>query len=566
MISFSSRSRAQRLVAVLCMLALTLVPILPKAAWATSTSEHAAATGILTVSSSVADAYEAYQLFDAKVVDGDGSGGKLATSVAWTSDAVREAVLPVLHEAGMDTADAVAQDVAEWLDADGNMTPVLAMGLARAIRTLGIEPEAISAGSSVNLPTGYWLVIAEEGAIGESQAGTAPIFTLIGGSPVTVEPKAAVPTVRKHVLEDSDGVWRKAADATVGDDLYWRLCATIPAGLVGYDAYTVEFADTMSAGLDPAKVATSARVYVAAGADGSFDAVAAADSSVGIEPVDGWRDITARSIVAVDAAANTFTVRTGDLIAALGGAEKFAAGARVVVVYNAPLGASANRGAEKGNPNEVFLRYPRSPFADQGGEGGYTRTPSDDATAYTWDLALTKRASEDQVPLSGAVLRITDDRGRQLAADGTWIGGDAAVTTGADGRVTVSGVDSGTLTVEEVAAPEGYIGLTGARALTLSIEGLDVQQVAAARPTLTVSAEDPLFIDKVDAASGTAEATIPNSQEPSGPGEWFEGLLSKTGDRCLIAISALAAAGATAGILLVVGSRLFRREGDRRGK
>ena len=260
MISFSSRSRAQRLVAVLCMLALTLVPILPRPALATSASEHAAATGVLTVSDSVADAYEAYQLFGAKVADGDGSGGKLATNVAWASDTVREAVLPVLHEAGMETTDAAAQDVAEWLDSDNHMTPALAMELARAIRTAGIEPKAISAGISVNLPTGYWLVVAEEGAVGESQAGTAPIFTLVGGAPVTAEPKAAVPAVRKHVLEDSDDIWRKAADATVGDNLYWRLSATIPAGLVGYDAYTIEFADTMSAGLDPDKVVSSARL------------------------------------------------------------------------------------------------------------------------------------------------------------------------------------------------------------------------------------------------------------------------------------------------------------------
>lgn len=390
-----------------------------------------------------------------------------------------------------------------------------------------------------------------------SQAGTAPIFTLVGGAPVTVVPKAATPEVQKHVLEDSDGAWRKAADATVGDDLYWRLGATIPAGLLGYDTYTVEFADTMSAGLDPARVASSARVYVAAGTDGDLDAVAVAGGFAAAEPADGWKEITSGCDVAVDAAANAFTVRTGDLIAALGGAEKFAAGARVVVVYSAPLGAGANRGAEKGNPNEVYLRYPRSPFSDQGGEGGFTRTPSDDATAYTWGLALTKRGSEDQAPLSGAVLRITDDRGRRLAADGTWTEGDATVTTGADGRVTVGGVDSGVLTVEEVAAPEGYAGFTGSRALTLAVEGLDVQQVAAARPTLAVSAAEPLRVDGADAASGTAEATVLNSRKPSSPSEWLGGLLPKTGEGRLAAALALAVAG----VLLAVVSRLFRREG-----
>ena len=566
MISCSFRLRAHRLVALLCALALVLASILPGAASASSASGRAAATGTLTVSGSVADAYEAYQLFDADVADEGGSGGKLATDVTWASDAVRDAVLPVLREAGMDVAGAVAQDVAEWLDADGHMTSSLATGLARAIRASGVEPQAIPAGSSVELPAGYWLVVAEEDAIGQSQAGTAAIFTLVGDAPVTVTPKAAVPVVSKHVLEDSDGAWGKAADATVGDDLYWRLSATIPAGLVGYDAYTVEFADAMSAGLDLSKVASSARVYVAAGADGGFDAVTVSGGSVSVEPADGWKDITAGCAVSVDAEANAFTVRTGDLVSALGGAEKFAAGARVAVVYNAPLGVDANRGAEQGNPNAVYLRYPRSPFADQGGEGGYTRTPSDNATAYTWDVAFTKRASDDQRTLSGAVLRVTDDRGRRLAADGTWTGGDATVTTGADGRVTIGGVDSGALTVEEVAAPAGYVGFTGARALTRAVAGLDVEQVAAARPTLTVSAEKPLRVDGADAASGAVEATVLNSAKPTSPGGWISGLLPKTGDRCLAIVVALAVVGAAAAIMLVVGSRFIRRGGDRRDR
>lgn len=552
---FTSRFRG--LVALLCVLGLTLVPMLAKAAIASSA--RSAATGTLTVSGAVADAYEAYRLFDAEVADGS-SGDKVASSVAWASDAVRDAALPVIREAGMGAAGAVAQDAAEWLDADGHMTPSLAMKLARAIRAAGVEPVAIPAGNAVELLAGYWLVVADDDAIGESQAGTAPIFALVGGAPVTVAPKAATPEVCKHVLEDSDGAWSKAADATVGDDLYWRLAATIPAGLAGYDAYTVEFADAMSAGLDPAKVASSARVYVAAGTSGGFDAVTVAGGSAGAEPADGWTDITSGCDVAVDSTANIFTVRTGDLIAALGGAEKFAAGARVVVVYNAPLRAGANRGTQKGNPNEVYLRYPRSPFSDQGGEGGYTRTPIDRATAYTWELALTKRASDDQAPLSGAVLRVTDDRGRRLAADGSWAEGDATVTTGADGRVTMGGVDSGVLTVEEVAAPEGYAGFAGARELILAVEGLDVQQVAAARPTLTVSAAEPLRVDEADAASGAAEATILNSRRPKGPIEWLGGLLPKTNDGSLAAAFMFACAGG----LLAAASRLFGRRGNRR--
>lgn len=126
----SNRSYALRFygfVTLLCALALTLVPMLAKAAFASSTSARNAATGTLTMSGTVADAYEAYRLFDAKVADGD-SGNKIASDIVWASDAVRDAVLPVLREAGMNTAGAVAQDVAEWLDADGHMTPLARHG------------------------------------------------------------------------------------------------------------------------------------------------------------------------------------------------------------------------------------------------------------------------------------------------------------------------------------------------------------------------------------------------------------------------------------------------------
>lgn len=75
-------------------------------------------------------------------------------------------------------------------------------------------------------------------------------MALVGGSAVTVKPKAATPKVAKHVLEDSTAAWQKAADATV-DDLYWRLSATVPVGLAAYDTYTVQFVDTMSAGSTP---------------------------------------------------------------------------------------------------------------------------------------------------------------------------------------------------------------------------------------------------------------------------------------------------------------------------
>lgn len=450
---------------LLALLIGTCAVVFPASAQAAPTS-----TGSITVSGTVARSYDAYHIFSANVVDGD-SDAKIATDLAWASDVVRDATLPVLHSAGM--------------------------------------------------------------------------------------PKAATPKVAKHVLEDSTAAWQKAADATVADGLYWRLSATVPAGLAAYDTYTVQFVDTMSAGLDPSKVTASMRVYVAVGADGGFDAVSAGrDGRAGTDPAKDWTDITAQCRVSVDG--KTFTVHTGDLIAALGGADAFTAGARVVAVYNAPLNSACNHGIAKGNPNEVYLRYPRSPFADQSGDAGFTRTPSDDACAYTWDLALTKRGSDGDKPLPGAVLSIADDRGRTLAADGTWDAeGKATVTTGEDGRVTVSGVDSGKLEVRELKAPKGYTAFEGTRSVTVKAEGLDVDQVAAAKPKLTITAESPLRADSADGSTGSLEASLINTPTGTPPSITTGGFMPSTGDMAMYA----AAAAAVAGAALIVVALLVKRGG-----
>ena len=535
------------MVAMTAILAFAASPVMARAADA----------GAITIGGDVATQYDAYQLFSATVTDKAGFDQKVATDLAWANDAVRQAVLPVLHDAGLDSTASTAQEAAEWMNADGHMTTALTAKLARAIVKAGAVSVALNAGTAAELPCGYWLIVADDDTIAQNEAGTAPIMALVGGSAVAVKPKAATPKVAKHVLEDSTDAWQKAADATVADDLYWRLSATVPAGLTAYDTYAVQFVDTMSAGLDLSKVATSMRVYAAPGTDGGFDAIECEDGNANSTPAKGWTDITSQCKVSIEG--DAFTVRTGDLVAALGGADAFTAGARVVAVYNAPLNSACNHGIAKGNPNEVYLRYPRSPFADQFSDAGFTRTPSDDACAYTWDLALTKRGSDGDKPLAGAVLSIADDRGRTLAADGTWDAeGKATVTTGEDGRVTVSGVDSGKLEVRELKAPKGYTAFEGTCCVTVKAEGLDVDQVAAAKPKVTVSAESPLRVDAADAGKGLVELSVLNT--PSN--EVSRGFMPSTGDRTLVLVTALAVIG----VVAIVVALVIKRGGGRHDK
>ena len=535
------------MVAMTAILAFAASPVMARAADA----------GAITIGGDVATQYDAYQLFSATVTDKAGFDQKVATDLAWANDAVRQAVLPVLHDAGLDSTASTAQEAAEWMNADGHMTTALTAKLARAIVKAGAVSVALNAGTAAELPCGYWLIVADDDTIAQNEAGTAPIMALVGGSAVAVKPKAATPKVAKHVLEDSTDAWQKAADATVADDLYWRLSATVPAGLTAYDTYAVQFVDTMSAGLDLSKVATSMRVYAAPGTDGGFDAIECEDGNANSTPAKGWTDITSQCKVSIEG--DAFTVRTGDLVAALGGADTFTAGARVVAVYNAPLNSACNHGIAKGNPNEVYLRYPRSPLADQSGDAGFTRTPSDDACAYTWGLSLIKRSSSDDKPLAGAKLRIIDDRGRILTTDGSWSTDvDACVTTGADGHVELTGVDAGVYTVEEIAAPKGYTAFEGKRTVTVTAEGLDVKQVAAAKPKVTVSAESPLRVDTADAGTGSIGLSVLNTPNK----EASRGFMPSTGDGTLVLVAALAAIGVAAIVVALV----IKRGGGRREK
>ena len=126
---------------------------------------RAADTRAITVDGTVATRYDAYQLFSATVNDDADADQKVATDITWANDAVRQAVLPVLHDVGLDGSVSTAQEAAEWMNADGHMTTALAAKLGRAIVKAGAVSVALNAGTAAELPCGYWLIVADDDAI-----------------------------------------------------------------------------------------------------------------------------------------------------------------------------------------------------------------------------------------------------------------------------------------------------------------------------------------------------------------------------------------------------------------
>ncbi|MFR3925557.1 MAG: hypothetical protein ACLTXI_10255 [Collinsella sp.] len=112
-------------------------------------------------------------------------------------------------------------------------------------------------------------------------------------------------------------------------------------------------------------------------------------------------------------------MRTGDLIAALGGRR---------LHRGRPRGRRVQRAAQQrvqprhreGQPQRGLPALPAPPFADQSGDAGFTRTPSDDACAYTWISRSPSAAATATSRLPGGPEH-RRRRGRTLAADGTWM-------------------------------------------------------------------------------------------------------------------------------------------------
>ena len=506
--------------------------------------DSASKTGQVTVNAGDGSAtvFSAYQIFAADVTDG--MNDKIASNIAWAGDDAENATVAAIKATDAAYAGTTAQDAANWLDnAESNNQDAFnaaVTALAKNLVSSRTAPVSITAGTAVDLAQGYWLVASSDSSVKTGQAGTAPILVTVGGSAATATAKAAVPTVNKQVLEDSSNAWQKQADATVGDSLSWRLEATVPAGITGYHSYKIAFHDTLSTGLaKPSNV----RVYVAASPSGNDTAFWANGS----EPDNGWSKLDSsayKTSYSAQSDGASFDVTVTDLVSAMKNAGMdFADGARICVVYDAPLTASAARGTTKGNPNTVTLRYPSSPYSN-----AYTEAQPQSATAYTWALSLTKRDTETDAALSGAVLRITDDQGRHLTSDGSWTSDDATVTADAKGRIAAAGVDSGTYTVEEVEAPEGYTLASGSHTIELTVT-LDPNHIVHSEVQADLKAAAPLRADSFDAATGKVKVSLLNSSiAASGKGGGgIASLLPKTGDRfygILVALIAIAGAAA----------------------
>ena len=386
--------------------------------------------------------FEGYQIFNADVAD-DGT----VSNITWANTNVQHAVEAFIQAEDESYEGTTAQDAADWItkkvDDEGRSVAFnsTAYKIAAAVDGLA-DKKTTNNGAASGLAHGYWLFVTKADTINEGEAGTSPIFTVVGSTPVNVSEKTGIPTVEKKIVSDADSKERDAADSQIGQDVTYNLYGTVAENFDMYDTYFYEFSDKISKGLTLQK---GAKVYLYASKDAAKDDLAHKKG----------KNITSNfDLSTADDSKTTWTCNN------LKSVEGVTKDSCIVVSYTAQINEGAVVGLannKEGNPNTVTLYYSNNPMTTDKGQ-----TVPDTVRDYTYGLKVNKVDLGTERALNGAKFTIkvksaddTNSADRYVQGDGKLGNEPYQFETTSDGTFTVKGLDTGTYTVEEVEAPQG---------------------------------------------------------------------------------------------------------------
>lgn len=287
--------------------------------------------------------------------------------------------------------------------------------------------------------------------------------------------KMNVPTVDKKITSSDTGTVAKNgsnADALIGGKVEYELSSVIPT-YTGYDINETprvfRLIDTASKGLtvdeSPVKSVTLKK-------DGEDDVTLDEGTDYTVN-IDGYKGTDSKYT-----GGHVTTIDLGKYVNMADGSKskndgKILEGYTVVVKFEAIVNSSAVMAGE-GNPNSVELEYSRTPNNESTTIHG-PKVPR----VYTYEFGILKTDMAGAKTLDGAQFAIarvdatTKDKTflKRDAKTGAWSelttatpvkdGTEATgvFTTGADGKIEMSGLPKGTYYVEEIKAPTGYTNI-----------------------------------------------------------------------------------------------------------
>ena len=172
-------------------------------------------------------------------------------------------------------------------------------------------------------------------------------------------------------------------------------------------------------------------------------------------------------------------------------------GKTVTVEYKATVtGSTGNTGAA----NTPTIKYPNDPSNNESKQ----EVPGTPVKVFNFDYTLVKKDKTTGAALEGAKFAIKNADGKYLAytpdkdGNGKWSTLDTkpaadatsgVFTTGKNGQVTFPALDEGKYTIEEIAAPNGYVnvGVFFSFTIAANLSGTGADQTAS--PTYTVDAD-----------------------------------------------------------------------------
>lgn len=354
--------------------------------------------------------------------------------------------------------------------------------------SLGDTGTAFAAGGTTmkasGLDLGYYFVSGTSGTVCE----------LATAKDIKIRDKNEVPQIEKSV-DDKDGT------VEVGQKLTYTITGKVPS-TTGYTKYTYEVSDTMTEGLTFNK---------------------------DVEVTIGGVDVTT---------AATINNNNNGFVASINMMDyQNQIDADVVITYTATVNKNAIQSDKE--TNTATLKYSDNP-ADK---TSTKETPGEKVDVFSFNIVIDKYAAgKDSAKLAGAKFVLKNSEGKYYKYDDaakavTWDtnkAGATVVTTDARGAARFDGLQAGTYSLEETAAPAGYNQLTKDITIVLNKDGSATVDGHASAP----GADHSL-------TTGVANSTGTMLPETGG-----------TGTAIFVALGALAVI--CAGVFLVTNKRMSK--------
>lgn len=398
--------------------------------------------------------FKLYQVFVGDVT-GSGDAAKITNvkyGSSWSSDKVGQAVDESVLTAWNTTLS--TQKAAFLTDNAGN--PYKTSGDATYNGEKGVH-------EFKNLPTGYYLILESTATMPGYLTYSGDVINLLGGN-VEFTLKDGTITFEKKLKDINDSgtsgytAWQDSADYDVGDEIPFKLTATLPDNYSEFTMYSMTFHDKQSDGLDfiPGSVEVKVKNL-----DG--DREYTLDSSAYTVVTKGLTDgITFEVKVTSEPGESLAATVDGEEVRCTLGAKS-----EITVYYKSTLNANCVIGAA-GNPNEAWVTFTNKPGQDS--ETG--ETPHDRVIVFTYKLVVNKfyKVHQSEVPgfdsyettsegyihypLSGAEFKLYKFNQKSEKED-KW--DEVTLTKNDDGTMfTTERIDDGNYKLVETKAPDGY--------------------------------------------------------------------------------------------------------------